>query len=68
MVASLAPSIINVIGWRIPSNSDLYRRYLKKLNDQEDELEQIDAAMAAAQDDVNAAQNALTKYIAGLEI
>ncbi len=53
---------------RIPSNSDLYRRYLKKLNDQEDELERIEAATAAAQDHVNAARDALTKYIAGLEI
>jgi hypothetical protein len=53
---------------RIPSNSDLYRRYLKKLDDQEDALERIDTEMADAQDDVDAAKDALTKYIAGLEM
>jgi hypothetical protein len=53
---------------RIPSNSDLYRRYLKKLNQQEDKLERIDTAMAKAQDDVDAAKDALTDYIAGLDM
>jgi hypothetical protein len=53
---------------RIPTNSDLYRRYLKKLNAQEDELEGLNKAIAAAQDEVNRAQDALTKYIAGLEM
>ncbi|MCH8924681.1 MAG: DUF4139 domain-containing protein [Proteobacteria bacterium] len=53
---------------RIPSNSDLYRRYLKKLNQQEDKLERIDTAMTKAQDDVDRAKDALTNYIAGLDM
>ncbi len=53
---------------RIPSNSDLYRRYLKKLNQQEDKLERIDTGMAKAQDDVDRAKDALTGYIAGLDM
>ena len=53
---------------RIPSNSDLYRRYLKKLNQQEDKLERIDTGLAKAQDDVDAAKDALTDYIAGLDM
>ena len=53
---------------RIPSNSDLYRRYLKKLNQQEDKLERIDTAMTKAQDDVDRAKDALTDYIAGLDM
>jgi hypothetical protein len=53
---------------RIPSNSDLYRRYLKKLNQQEDALERLDRDTAAAQAEVDAARDALTDYIAGLEM
>jgi len=53
---------------RIPSNSDLYRRYLEKLNQQEDALERLDQDTAVAQAEVDAAQDALTDYIAGLEI
>ncbi|MEE9249958.1 MAG: hypothetical protein V3U93_02385, partial [Alphaproteobacteria bacterium] len=53
---------------RIPSNSDLYRRYLKKLNQQEDKLERIDTGLAKAQEDVDRAKDALTDYIAGLEM
>ncbi len=53
---------------RIPSNSDLYRRYLKKLNQQEDALERLDRDTAEAQAEVDAAQDALTKYIAGLKL
>ncbi len=53
---------------RIPSNSDLYRRYLKKLNQQEDALERLDRDTADAQAKVDAAQDALTDYIAQLEL
>ena len=53
---------------RIPSNSDLYRRYLKKLNRQEDALERLDRNAADAQAKVDAAQDALTDYIARLEM
>jgi len=53
---------------RIPSNSDLYRRYLKKLNQQEDALERLDRDTADTQDKIDAAQDALTGYIARLEM
>ena len=53
---------------RIPSNSDLYRRYLKKLNKQEDALERLDRDTAGAKAAVNAAQDTLVDYIAGLEM
>ena len=53
---------------RIPSNSDLYRRYLKKLSQQEDALERLDRDTADAQAKVDAAQDALTDYIARLKL
>ncbi|MHA1153931.1 MAG: hypothetical protein ACTSQ7_14940 [Alphaproteobacteria bacterium] len=53
---------------RIPSNSDLYRRYLKKLNQQEDSLERLDRDTADTQAKVDAARDALTDYIAGLSL
>ncbi len=53
---------------RIPSNSDLYRRYLKKLDQQEDALERLDRDTGDTQAKVDAAQDALTDYIAGLEM
>ena len=53
---------------RIPSNSDLYRRYLKKLNQQEDALERLDRDSADTQAKIDAAQDALTDYIAGLKL
>lgn len=53
---------------RVPSNSDLYRRYLKKLNVQEDELEGLNASLKATLSDLERAQDELTHYIAGLEI
>jgi hypothetical protein len=53
---------------RIPSNSDLYRRYLKKLNQQEDALESLDHDSANTQANIDAAQDALTDYIAGLKL
>ncbi len=53
---------------RIPSNSDLHRRYLKKLSQQEDALEHLDRDTIAAQAQFDAAQDALTDYIAGLEM
>jgi hypothetical protein len=53
---------------RIPSNSDPYRRYLKKLNRQDDGLERLDRDTADAQAEVDAAQDALTDYIVGLEM
>lgn len=53
---------------RVPHNSDLQRRYLKKLNLQEDELELLNAETERAQRDLDAARHALTRYIANLDL
>jgi len=53
---------------RIPQNSDLYKRYLAKLDAQEDNLETILAKTEDTQDALNAATAALGDYIRGLEI
>ena len=53
---------------RVPQNSDLHRRYLKKLNAQEDELEGLNGAIERAQADLDQAADALTRYIADLKL
>lgn len=53
---------------RVPRESDIYRRYLAKLNDQEDELERLAPEIDAAEADVEAAQRGLRDYIDGLKI
>ena len=53
---------------RVPSNSALQRRYLQKLDAQEDEVERILAARDDAQAALDDAQAALTRYIAGLKL
>ncbi len=53
---------------RVPQNSDIHKRYLTKLNTQEDELEKILLAMEDAQEALNRAHEALSDYIGGLEL
>jgi len=53
---------------RIPRDSDLYKRYLEKLDAQEDKLEAILASTQDTQDAFNKATAALGDYIRGLEI
>lgn len=53
---------------RVPRESDIYRRYLAKLNDQEDELERLAPEIDAAEADVAAAARGLRDYIDGLRI
>ncbi len=53
---------------RVPSDSDLHRRYLAKMTDQEDALDRWEIAMAAARDGVEAAERALAQAIHDLEI
>ncbi len=53
---------------RVPSNSDLQRRYLQKLDAQEDEVERILAGLDDAQAALDHAHDALTSYIAGLKL
>ena len=53
---------------RVPTDSDLHRRYLAKMTDQEDALDRWEIAMAAARDGVEAAERALAQAIHDLEI
>lgn len=50
----------------VPKDSDLYRRYLKKLDDQETAIETLQAGIARARDEAEAARKALGDYIATL--
>jgi len=53
---------------RIPRDSDLYKRYLEKLDAQEDKLERILASTEDTQDALDAATTALGDYIRGLDM
>ena len=53
---------------RIPRGSDLHRRYLQKLNRQEDGLEALHIALAEARARQKAAENALAKFVGNLKI
>ena len=53
---------------RIPRGSVLHRRYLKKLNGQEDRLETLHNAIAEARARQKAAEDELAKYVGNLKI
>jgi len=53
---------------RIPRDSDLHKRYMKKLDAQEDKLETILAQTEETRDAFNAANKALGDYVRGLDI
>jgi hypothetical protein len=53
---------------RVPRDSDLYRRYLAKLDRQEDALERLDATTENARVGLNKSRDALTDYIANLKL
>ena len=53
---------------RIPRDSDLHKRYMKKLDVQEDKLETILASTEDTREKFNAANKALGDYIRGLDI
>jgi hypothetical protein len=53
---------------RTPSNSDIHRRYLAKLNEQESEIEKLDAELRKAEDAQVKAKEAVAGYIAGLKL
>lgn len=50
----------------VPRDSDLYRRYLKKLDDQETAIEGLQSGIADAQEAADAARKALEDYLATL--
>ena len=53
---------------RVPAEGDLHRRYLNRLNAQEDELERLAAETDAAREELDRAREALRAYVAGLEL
>ena len=53
---------------RVPRESDLYRRYLDKLNAQETELEEIAADTDETKERIEEAREALARYIRGLKV
>jgi chromosome segregation ATPase len=52
----------------IDRNSDYYNRLLKKLNDQETQVEQLDAQLRTARAAVQTAEAALNDYLANLNV
>lgn len=53
---------------RVPRDSDLHRRYLEKLGEQEDEMERLLAASETTREALEASRNALADYIRSLDI
>jgi hypothetical protein len=53
---------------RVPRDSDLYRRYLAKLDRQENALERLDTTTEHARLGVNKSRDALSDYVANLEL
>ncbi len=53
---------------RVPQGGDLYKRYLRKLDDQENQLEVIEAAIEIAAGERNEAAARLREFINGLKI
>jgi len=52
----------------VPANSDVHRRYLGLLNEQEDRLGRLDIELAKARDAEASAAQALADYIRGLDL
>ncbi|MCA9277934.1 MAG: hypothetical protein H6815_04010 [Phycisphaeraceae bacterium] len=52
----------------IDRNTELYRRYMTKLNDQETQIERIVNDIAKAQQDIQTAEKALRDYLGSLNI
>jgi hypothetical protein len=48
-------------------NTELYARYTKKLNTQEDEIESLRGQLKKLIDEIYAQQKALDEYLIGLE-
>jgi len=53
---------------RVPRESELHRRYMEKLTQQEGELDRIGENEAAARETLAAAEKALNDFVAGLEL
>jgi hypothetical protein len=53
---------------RLSNDSDLYRRYVSKFNEQEDQVETLRTAIQQATDAENASRESLNKYLQELDI
>jgi hypothetical protein len=53
---------------RLSNDSDLYRRYVSKFNEQEDQVESLRTAIQQATDAENASRESLNKYLQELDI
>lgn len=53
---------------RIDRTSELYGRYMSKLNDQETRLEQIEQELAGARAELDRRREALNSYVSGLSV
>ena len=53
---------------QLDRNSDLYRRYVKKFGEQEDQMEKLRGAIQEVATDQDKRQQALDEYLAGLDL
>jgi hypothetical protein len=53
---------------RLDHNTDLYKRYVKKFSDQEDEIEKLRPQIKELQDRENQLRKALDEYLSGLDL
>jgi hypothetical protein len=53
---------------RLDQGSDLYKRYVKKLSDQEDEVERVRAEIQQTQSQQNTLHKAIDEYMMGLDL
>lgn len=52
----------------VPQNSDIHRRYLTRMNDQEDEISEAVERIDSLEVDISEAQSALAEHLRGLRI
>jgi hypothetical protein len=53
---------------QLPKDSDLFRRYVTKFNEQEDSVEQLRKQAKQAVDDENASRESLNKFLQELDL
>jgi hypothetical protein len=53
---------------RLPQNSDLYTRYVKKLDQQETDLERLRKEIEAAKNNEDEQRRELQTYVANLDV
>jgi len=53
---------------RIDQTSQLYRKYMQKLTDQEERMDKLVTELDAARKALTAAQNNLAEYLRGLNV